>query len=121
MAVKRTQNKSITGDLKSSLHPKLEDDETLLAVDFEVFGKVQGVFFRKHTMLECRKLGVKGWVMNTPKGTVIGVLEGEEEKIQRMLYWLQFKGSPKSIIEKTKFSNKREIPKLTFTDFTIRK
>ena len=44
---------------------------------YEVFGKVQGVFFRKYTKKEADKLGISGWVMNTEKKTVIGEAEGQ--------------------------------------------
>ena len=37
----------------------------LIAVDFEVFGKVQGVFFRKFTNEKANSLGLRGWVKNT--------------------------------------------------------
>ena len=45
-------------------------------IKYEVFGKVQGVFFRKYTKKEADKLGLSGWVMNTDNGTVVGVAEG---------------------------------------------
>ena len=38
---------------------------------FEVFGKVQGVFFRKHTQAEAQKLHLVGWVKNTTHKTGI--------------------------------------------------
>ena len=34
------------------------------SLDYEVFGKVQGVFFRKHTKTTADTLGVSGWVRN---------------------------------------------------------
>ena len=45
-------------------------------LEYEVFGKVQGVFFRKYTKKEADKLKLTGWVMNTEKGTVVGVADG---------------------------------------------
>ena len=45
-------------------------------LEYEVFGKVQGVFFRKYTKKEADKLKLTGWVMNTDKGTVVGVADG---------------------------------------------
>jgi len=39
---------------------------------FEVFGKVQGVFFRKHTQRRAQELGLAGWVANTAAKTVVG-------------------------------------------------
>lgn len=43
-----------------------------ISVDFEVFGKVQKVFFRKHTKNKADELGLVGWVKNTKQDTVIG-------------------------------------------------
>jgi acylphosphatase len=78
-------------------------DKTIIGVDFEVFGKVQGVFFRKYTQQEAKKLNIFGWVMNTTSGTVTGQLQGEPISVNRMKQWLKTKGSPKSKIEKCEF------------------
>ncbi|XP_062934534.1 acylphosphatase-2 isoform X5 [Cynocephalus volans] len=56
----------------------------LKSVDYEVFGKVQGVCFRMYTEDEARKIGVVGWVKNTSKGTVMGQVQGPEEKVNSM-------------------------------------
>ena len=48
----------------------------MIRLKYEVFGKVQGVFFRKYTKKEADKLSLVGWVMNTDRKTVIGVAEG---------------------------------------------
>ncbi|XP_070932789.1 acylphosphatase-2 isoform X3 [Macaca nemestrina] len=53
----------------------------LKSVDYEVFGKVQGVCFRMYTEDEARKIGVVGWVKNTSKGTVTGQVQGPEDKV----------------------------------------
>ena len=45
-------------------------------LEFEVHGKVQGVFFRKHTKKTADALGLSGWVMNTKHKTVVGVADG---------------------------------------------
>ncbi|XP_052870052.1 acylphosphatase-2-like [Anopheles cruzii] len=93
----------------------------LLACDFEVFGIVQGVFFRKYTQKQASSLGVRGWCMNTADGTVKGQLEGEEKPFNEMKYWLQTKGSPSSRIDKTVFNVPKEITSYTFKDFSIRR
>jgi len=41
-------------------------------VQFEVFGKVQGVFFRKYTKEKADSLGIRGYVFNHDSGTVQG-------------------------------------------------
>ena len=37
----------------------------LVSVDYEVFGRVQGVFFRKYTAKQANALKLNGWIMNT--------------------------------------------------------
>ncbi|CAG2057845.1 unnamed protein product [Timema podura] len=54
-----------------------------------VYGIVQGVFFRKNTVLKGRELGLRGWCMNTSEGTVRGAMEGQAGKVAEMKYWLQ--------------------------------
>ena len=45
-------------------------------IEFEVHGKVQGVFFRKYTKKEADRLNLTGWVMNTTHKTVVGTAVG---------------------------------------------
>nr|XP_022903586.1 acylphosphatase-2-like [Onthophagus taurus] len=92
-----------------------------LSVDFEVYGRVQGVFFRKYTQQEAKKLGLTGWCMNTEKGTVQGILEGDSEKISQMKRWLEKTGSPSSRIDKAVFSNEKEAKSGQFSSFEIRR
>ncbi|KAM9382323.1 acylphosphatase-2 [Phaethornis superciliosus] len=92
----------------------------LKSVDYEVFGRVQGVCFRMYTEEEARKLGVVGWVKNTSQGTVTGQVQGPEDKVNEMKSWLSKVGSPSSRIDRTNFSNEKEIPKLDFTGFSTR-
>ena len=42
-----------------------EPSHVLTRCSFEVFGKVQGVFFRKYTKQQAQALGVTGWCRNT--------------------------------------------------------
>lgn len=93
----------------------------LLNSDFEVFGKVQGVFFRKHTQRRASELGLKGWVMNTAQGTVVGQIQGPNNAIDQMKMWLEKVGSPKSRIDKTTFKNEQPINMSAFRTFAIRR
>ncbi|KAM6138619.1 acylphosphatase-2 [Phoenicopterus ruber ruber] len=92
----------------------------LKSVDYEVFGRVQGVCFRMYTEEEARKLGVVGWVKNTSQGTVTGQVQGPEDKVNAMKSWLSKVGSPSSRIDRTNFSNEKAIPKLDFSGFSTR-
>ncbi|XP_001114543.1 acylphosphatase-2 isoform X2 [Chlorocebus sabaeus] len=92
----------------------------LKSVDYEVFGRVQGVCFRMYTEDEARKIGVVGWVKNTSKGTVTGQVQGPEDKVNSMKSWLSKIGSPSSRIDRTNFSNEKTISKLEYSNFSIR-
>ena len=93
----------------------------LAALDYEVFGRVQGVFFRKFTDKEARRLGLRGWVQNTEHSTVVGQLEGEADSVEQMKAWLQKTGSPQSRIDKAVFKNQRNIEQFSHEKFVIRR
>jgi acylphosphatase len=52
-----------------------------------VTGKVQGVFFRQTLKVMAKKNDVFGWVKNLKDGRVEAVLEGDEEKVSRLVEW----------------------------------
>ncbi|XP_058880468.1 acylphosphatase-2-like isoform X2 [Acipenser ruthenus] len=56
-------------------------DAKMLSLDFEIFGRVQGVCFRMYTEEAGRKLGLSGWVKNTRQGTVVGQVQGAADKV----------------------------------------
>ncbi|XP_071354229.1 acylphosphatase-1 [Trachinotus anak] len=94
-------------------------DEDLISVDYEIFGRVQGVFFRKYTQAEGKKLGLVGWVQNTRAGTVQGQLQGPRNKVKEMQEWLKSTGSPKSQITKSEFKNEKTVDSLEHSSFDI--
>ncbi|KAM9601521.1 acylphosphatase-2 isoform 3-T4 [Trichechus inunguis] len=79
-----------------------------------------GVCFRMYAESEAKKIGVVGWVKNTRKGTVIGQVQGPEEKVNSMKSWLSRVGSPSSRIDRTNFSNEKAISKVEYANFSIR-
>ncbi|XP_029900974.1 acylphosphatase-1 [Myripristis murdjan] len=93
--------------------------EDLMSVDYEVYGRVQGVFFRKYTQAEGKRLGLVGWVQNTDAGTVQGQLQGPSSKVKEMQEWLQSTGSPQSKIMKAEFKNEKKIQSLDHSTFKI--
>ncbi|KAL5264295.1 hypothetical protein ACHWQZ_G005410 [Mnemiopsis leidyi] len=93
----------------------------LRSVDFKVFGRVQGVFFRKHTKDQADKLKIVGWCKNEPDLTVTGVVQGGSSQIDIMMNWLEKTGSPQSRIDSCSFSNDRNVDKTEFSEFTIRR
>ncbi len=52
-----------------------------------VTGKVQGVFFRQALKVMAKKNNIFGWVKNLKDGRVEAVLEGDEEKVGRIVEW----------------------------------
>lgn len=52
-----------------------------------VSGKVQGVFFRQALKVMAKKNSVTGWVKNLKDGRVEAVLEGDLEKVSRLVEW----------------------------------
>ncbi|CAB4473137.1 unnamed protein product [Rhizophagus irregularis] len=86
---------------------------------YEVFGKVQGVWFRKYTKDKANELKLVGYVKNTERGTVSGIAQGEREKIEIFKKWLQYEGSPSSRIDKTTLQEE-EIEKVEFHGFEIK-
>jgi acylphosphatase len=54
-----------------------------------VHGRVQGVFFRRGTADEARRLGLTGTVRNLPDGTVRVLAEGKRDALQTLLAWLR--------------------------------
>ncbi|MDH3361145.1 MAG: acylphosphatase [Nitrosopumilus sp.] len=50
-------------------------------------GKVQGVFFRQTLKVMAKKNDVFGWVKNLKDGRVEAVLEGDEDKVSRLVEW----------------------------------
>ncbi|XP_052699102.1 acylphosphatase-1-like [Crassostrea angulata] len=92
----------------------------LASFEYEIFGKVQGVFFRKNTQKTAKSLGLVGWVRNTEQKTVEGVAQGEEEKLAEMKKWLQTKGSRNSRIDRAVFKNEKSVSNLEFKDFVVR-
>ncbi len=63
-----------------------------------IAGKVQGVFFRKHTQAEALQLGVTGNVRNLPDGSVQVVASGSEEQLQALASWCRT-GPPRARVE----------------------
>ncbi len=63
-----------------------------------VTGLVQGVFFRAWTRDEARRLGIAGWVRNCPDGSVEAHLEGEADKVERMIALLR-QGPPQARVD----------------------
>lgn len=82
-----------------------------------VGGKVQGVFYRASTADKAKELGLKGFVLNEPAGSVYMELEGEEPSVNAMIAWAR-KGPPRASV--TSF-DVTEGPVTGFRTFEIRR
>ncbi len=89
---------------------------------FIVTGRVQGVFFRKHTKQKAELIGITGWCENTANGeSVEGEIEGPDLSVQEMMAWLQHEGSPQSVINDSFFELLSAGSTRIYNSFDIRK
>ena len=63
-----------------------------------VTGYVQGVSFRYYTRLEAQRLGLTGWVANSPDGSVRVVAEGPRKNLGEFSNFL-LTGSPHAHVD----------------------
>ena len=82
-----------------------------------ISGRVQGVTFRASTKRKAQSLGLKGWVRNTDDGKVEAVIEGEKEKIEKLIEWAK-RGPRLADVENIKINWKEG--KNKFDEFQIR-
>ncbi|XP_015523661.1 acylphosphatase-2 [Neodiprion lecontei] len=94
--------------------------EPLVSVDFEVFGKVQGVYFTKYVRDICLQLNICGWVKNSKTGTILGKMQGPKALVDEMAEWLSTVGSPGSEIHHCEFTNWENVARPQFQGFVIR-
>ena len=66
-----------------------------LHYDITVRGRVQGVWFRKHTKMKADELGITGYVKNLSNGDVFIEAEGTLNQLEVFTEWL-YEGSPHS-------------------------
>ncbi|MCB0688915.1 MAG: acylphosphatase [Saprospiraceae bacterium] len=55
----------------------------------QVFGKVQGVWFRGNTELKAKSLNLTGWVSNRSDGSVVIHAFGDPGAIKDLYQWCQ--------------------------------
>lgn len=80
-------------------------------------GRVQGVFFRTTARDVARRLGVKGWIRNRWDGKVELILEGDEDRVNKMIDWCH-QGPPGALVSGVEI--KPQPFKGEFNSFTIR-
>ncbi|KAF7280727.1 acylphosphatase-2-like [Rhynchophorus ferrugineus] len=87
---------------------------------FKIEGIVQGVSFRRHTKQEAKRLGIRGYCMNSKNSSVVGEIQGPLDRYMKMKAWLTHVGSPLSRIENAEFQNERLIFNYTYPQFRIK-
>jgi acylphosphatase len=73
-------------------------------IKIEVYGRVQGVYFRANTCQKALELGIKGHVKNQHDGSVEIIAEGEEGHLQKLVDWC-YKGPVLAAVTEVKVSN----------------
>jgi len=69
--------------MRREKHPTFYTDWMLVARQFVVRGRVQGVGFRFFTERAARAEGLSGWVRNREDGCVEALVEGDRESVDR--------------------------------------
>lgn len=88
----------------------------MLTKAFVISGRVQGVGFRYTALHEAQRLGVTGWVLNEPDGSVRLVAQGPEPALSALERWCG-QGPPGAVVWEVRISvlDTREV----FLDFRI--
>lgn len=82
-----------------------------------VYGRVQGVLFRKAAQRKARELGLTGWAKNLIDGTVEVVVEGPKEKADEFMEWAK-QGPPLAKVEKVDVGQEEYTGE--FKEFSVR-
>ena len=93
-----------------------DNEDEIKSITVQVYGHVQGVFFRAWAKEKAENLNIKGWVRNRVNHHVEIHLEGLSEDVDFMVRLLK-RGSPSSKVEGIIVD---EIPFIGFTTFEIK-
>ena len=64
------------------------------------------MFFRDTCRRQARRLGLGGWVRNTPDGDVEAVFEGEAEAVDEMVAWCR-RGPAHALVANVEVADER--------------
>ena len=103
-------------DSNSNSNKEINDSSQYIRVHLLISGRVQGVYFRKHTQDISRENNVYGWVKNLLNGDVECVLEGLKSNVDQVMMWCH-QGPPGSHVDNVKI--KYEEFTGNFNDFNI--
>lgn len=60
---------------------------SMIHKNIQVFGTVQGVFFRKETRRKAQAIGLSGYVTNLADGSVFMEAEGSYQQVEELVNW----------------------------------
>jgi acylphosphatase len=83
-------------------------DAKVDALDFEIFGRVQLVGWRRHMATKAAALGITGTCENMAGGSVAGVLFGTTESLSAIKRWVTTEGPPGSRVDRAEYRNERK-------------
>jgi acylphosphatase len=86
------------------------------AIFARVEGRVQGVGFRYSCLYEGRRLGLSGWVRNSPDGSVEVWAEGTAAKLDALVAWLRH-GPPYARVDRLDYEKRS--PLGAYRGFTV--
>lgn len=67
----------------------MENNVLRKTLRIQIQGKVQGVYFRKHTRQKAIELGISGYVRNLSNGDVECIVTGEITNLTKFIDWCQ--------------------------------
>ena len=82
-----------------------------------IFGRVQGVYFRKSTHQQATRQNLTGWVRNRKEGTVEILAQGKEEDLLALLKWCE-KGPPFAKVDRIEINWREQ--EQEFSSFQIK-
>ena len=89
---------------------------SLTAKHILIKGKVQGVFFRRHTRQIAEALDIMGWVKNTGEGDVEIFAQGNEDAIEQLISWCK-QGPPRADVKDVEIIDER--PDISIKKFSV--
>jgi len=88
------------------------------SVHLRISGRVQGVYYRASMIQQAHQLGLTGWVMNRPDGSVEAAAEGSKAKLAELIAWCH-QGPEGARVSQVEAAWGK--PEYTFYSFTIRR
>ncbi len=86
------------------------------AIQCQIHGRVQGVFYRATAQSIAQSLNLVGWVKNNADGSVSAHIEGSESDIQAFLEWAK-KGPKNAVVQQV---HQQVTPCEHFNQFEVR-